>query len=257
VDIATGRAVAAEALTRWDHPRHGLLPPAQWLSLMERSELLPGFTLTVLHQAIAAASRWRAAGVELTVAVNISPHSLLDPRFPELVQHALSAHRLDPGRLLIEIVESTSVTQLQQAEQSLAELRAAGVRLALDDFGTGNSSLTVLSRVAVDQLKIDRTFVAAMRSSTEAEAVVRSTIELARTLGLDVVAEGVETSQQRRALWELGCGSAQGHLFGKPVTGEELLRLVVAGTDGVPSCLAPPIHPGATVIPLHHRHRPA
>ncbi|MFC0529447.1 putative bifunctional diguanylate cyclase/phosphodiesterase [Phytohabitans kaempferiae] len=253
VELGSGEAIAAEALTRWHHPRHGVLLPKQWLPIVERSDLLGAFTAGVLRQALAGLREWRAAGFDLAVALNVSPHSLLDPAFPAMVLEELGAQRLDPGSLVLELAETASVGQLQAVDRVLNSLRAAGVRLALDDFGTGHSSLSVVSEVPVHELKIDRTFVAAMRTSAQAAAAVRSTVELGRSLGLTVVAEGVETADQRQALWEVGCTAGQGHLFGRPVDAAELLDALRAGVDGVRGALAASLHRGATVIALRHR----
>ncbi|MEH1130447.1 putative bifunctional diguanylate cyclase/phosphodiesterase [Micromonospora sp. CPCC 206061] len=252
VDLGSGEAIGAEALTRWEHPRHGVLQPDQWLAVVERSDQLATFAAAVLRQALAGLGQWHAAGYELSVAVNVSPHSLLDPRFAGAVLDALRAHRTDPGSLVLELAETTSLSHLQAVGGSggaLATLRAAGVRFALDDFGTGYSSLSRLGEVPVHELKVDRSFVAMMGTSAQAAAAVRSTVELARTLGLDVIAEGVESVEQRRALWELGCTSGQGYLFGKPMPAEDLLDALRAGSGA----LAPPVHRGATVIALRNR----
>ncbi|GAA4449144.1 putative bifunctional diguanylate cyclase/phosphodiesterase [Phytohabitans houttuyneae] len=253
VDLGSGEAVAAEALTRWQHPRHGVLLPKQWLPIVERSDLLAAFTARVLRQALLGLREWRSAGFDLAVALNVSPHSLLDPAFPTMVLDELRAHRLDPSALVLELAETTSVGQLHAVERVLTGLRRAGVRFALDDFGTGHSSLSVVSEVPVHELKIDRTFTAAMRTSPQAEAAVRSTVELGRSLGLTVVAEGVETADQRQALWELGCTAGQGHLFGRAMKAGELLEALRDGVGGVRGSLAASLHHGATVIALRNR----
>jgi diguanylate cyclase (GGDEF)-like protein len=253
VDLGSGEAVAAEALTRWQHPRHGVLLPKQWLPIVERSDLLAAFTARVLRQALLGLREWKSAGFDLAVALNVSPQSLLDPAFPTLVLDELRTHRLDPGSLVLELAETTSVGQLHAVERVLTGLRTAGVRIALDDFGTGHSSLSVISEVPVHELKIGRTFIAAMRTSAQAAAAVRSTVELGRSLGLMVVAEGVETADQRQALWELGCTAGQGHLFGRAMKAGELLEALRDGADGVRGSLAASLHPGATVIALRNR----
>jgi EAL domain-containing protein (putative c-di-GMP-specific phosphodiesterase class I) len=253
VDLGSGEAIAAEALTRWQHPRHGVLLPKQWLPIVERSDLLGAFTARVLRQALLGLREWRSAGFDLAVALNVSPHSLLDPAFPTLVLDELRAHRLDPGSLVLELAETASVGQLQAVDRVLTGLRHAGVRLALDDFGTGHSSLAVVSEIPVHELKIDRSFVAAMRTSAQAAAAVRSTVELGRSLSLTVVAEGVETADQRQALWELGCTAGQGHLFGRAMKAGELLEALRDGVDGVRGSLATSLHQGATVIALRNR----
>jgi diguanylate cyclase (GGDEF)-like protein len=242
VDLASGQMIGAEALARWHHPARGHLDPRRFLTAVERSGLLPAFVESVLDQALATMLRWRALGLDGPVAVNASPRSLLDPTFPRMVADRLAAHGARSDDLVIELTESLTVGQVELVGGVLRELRDAGLRLALDDFGTGFSSLSMLAKVRVSELKIDRSFVSAMASSPEAAAVVRSTIELGRSLGLLVVAEGVESDEQRRTLWELGCPAGQGHLFARGVHSGDLLRLVEHGIDGTPGRLAQPIH---------------
>jgi EAL domain-containing protein (putative c-di-GMP-specific phosphodiesterase class I) len=159
-----------------------------------------------------------------------------------MVRSRLAAHGARSEDLVIELTESLTLGQVDLVGDVLRELRDAGLCLALDDFGTGSSSLSMLAKVQVHELKIDRSFVAAMSSSPEAAAVVRSTIELGRSLGLLVVAEGVEREEQRRALWALGCPAAQGHLFARGMPAPALMELVRHGVDGTPGRLCAPIH---------------
>jgi diguanylate cyclase (GGDEF)-like protein len=251
VDLASGYAVGAEALTHWQHPDLGHLPPATFLGLVERSGLLGPFTEAVLDRALAAAAGWHAAGFDLQVAVNVSPRSLADPRLPKTVLSALATHGVDPRRLTLELTETTAIGRLEVVNRVVATLREAGIRIALDDFGTGHSSLSAVFHVPVDQLKIDRVFVSALETSREARALVCSTIELGRRLDLTLVAEGVEDAQQRQAMWELGCTAGQGRLFGwPPQSSEALLAALRRGHDGVPGTLAARLHDGATVVRL-------
>jgi diguanylate cyclase (GGDEF)-like protein len=247
VDLGTGDAVGAEALTRWAHPEHGDLAPNLFLDSIERSGQLSAFTEVVLDQALCAAIAWRERGFDLPVSVNVTPRSLLDPTFPDMVERQLAGREELAPSLVIELTESVTVSQLEVVDDVLGRLRRLGLQLALDDFGTGYSSLATLARVPVQELKIDRSFVAAMDSPTEA-AVVRSTIELGRSLGLTVVAEGVESERQRTQLWEFGCPLAQGHLFAKPMPLARLLRLLDAGPGGKPGRLAEPLHEAGAVI---------
>jgi diguanylate cyclase (GGDEF)-like protein len=241
VDLATGEMIAAEALARWHHPDRGDLGPRRFLAAVERSGLLPDFAEAVLDQALAAMLRWRAAGVDAPVAVNASPRSLLDPAFPRRVLGRLEANGAAGSDLVLELTETLTLAQVDHIGGVLDQLRGAGIRLALDDFGTGFSSLGMLDRVRVDELKIDRSFVAAMDSSPQAAAAVRLTIELGRSLGMLVVAEGVESPRQRRELWTQGCPAGQGHLFGRPMSIEALLA-ALRGADGSPVRLAESIH---------------
>jgi EAL domain-containing protein (putative c-di-GMP-specific phosphodiesterase class I) len=247
VDLGTGTVIAAEALTRWRHPQRGDLSPGQFLDSVERSGQLPAFADLVLDQALAAASLWRDAGFDLEVAVNVSPRSLLDPSFPDSVAARIEGYDLPPEQIMIELTETVTLSQLEVVDQVLRTLREFGIKLALDDFGTGYSSLATLARVPVHELKIDRSFVAEMDSAREA-AVIRSTIELGRSLGLVVVAEGVEYDQQRERLWELGCPTGQGHLFARPMPADRLLKLLQRGYEGRPGTLAQPLHEAGSVI---------
>ncbi|GAA2578502.1 hypothetical protein GCM10010435_63620 [Winogradskya consettensis] len=253
VDLASGEVTSAEALARWHHPEHGNLTPMQFLQTVERSGQLPAFADAVLEESLTALSVWRDAGFNLPVAVNVSPRSLLDPTFPATVLDRLAAHSVPPDRLVLELAETLTLSQLDVVDRALSELRDAGVRLALDDFGTGVSSLSVLSRIPVHQLKIDREFVTAVETSSEAAAVIRSTVDLARSLQLSVVAEGVESEPQRLALWELGCVAGQGHLFARPMRADRLLATLQRGSAGTPGILAEPLHKAGSVVRMPRR----
>ncbi|MFI7204004.1 putative bifunctional diguanylate cyclase/phosphodiesterase [Micromonospora aurantiaca (nom. illeg.)] len=253
VDLGSGEVIGAEALARWHHPTHGLIDPLRFLEAVERSGLLPAFAEAILDQALIAAGSWRDAGFDLPVSVNVSPRSLLDARFPGAVLARLRAHDLPPDRLVLELTETLTLSQLDVVDRVLSRLRDSGVRLALDDFGTGYSSLSLLSRIPVHELKIDRSFVGAMETAPEAAAVIRSTLDLGRSLDLTVVAEGVESEPQRRALWELGCAAGQGHLFARPLPAAALLAALQRGHGGRTGALAPALHDACAVIRLPGR----
>ncbi|MEU1761526.1 putative bifunctional diguanylate cyclase/phosphodiesterase [Micromonospora sp. NPDC005223] len=253
VDLGSGQVIGAEALARWHHPTHGLIDPLRFLEAVERSGLLPAFAEAILDQALIAAGSWRDAGFDLPVSVNVSPRSLLDARFPGAVLARLRAHDLPPDRLVLELTETLTLSQLDVVDRVLSRLRDSGVRLALDDFGTGYSSLSLLSRIPVHELKIDRSFVGAMETAPEAAAVIRSTLDLGRSLDLTVVAEGVESEPQRRALWELGCAAGQGHLFARPLPAAALLATLQRGHGGRTGALAPALHDAGAVIRLPGR----
>jgi diguanylate cyclase (GGDEF)-like protein len=257
VDLATGDMISAEALARWRHPDRGDLDPRLFLAAVERSGLLSSFAEAVLDQALAAMLRWQAAGVSATVAVNASPRSLLDPTFPKMVLDRLATYGVRGSDLVIELTETLTLNQVEMVGGVLRELLDAGIHLALDDFGTGYSSLAMLAKVPCAELKIDRSFVATMSSSPEAMAVVRSTVELGRSLDRLVVAEGIEYAAQRQVLWEMGCPAAQGHLFGKPMSIQALLAAVTKGYGGVVGRLHAPLHAAnENVIELPRPRRP-
>jgi diguanylate cyclase (GGDEF)-like protein len=221
-----GGVTGVEALVRWNHPRRGTLMPGDFVTVIEHSELLGDFTRYVLDRALAVAARWAAEGLDVPVAVNLSPRSLLDATLPGDIAGLLARHDIRPDRLVLEITETVVMSELVVIDDVLSTLREMGVQLAVDDFGTGYSSLTFLTRVAVDEVKIDRMFVRGMVESVEAAAIVRTTVDLAHRLGLRIIAEGVETAEQRAELAALGCTGAQGYLFCPPVSPERVIEVL-------------------------------
>ena len=216
------RIVGAEALVRWDHPVHGRLPPDLFIGIAEERGLIGELGEFVLREASEFARRadlpW--------VSVNVSPLQFRDLGFADLVLEVLAQVGLPPHRLQIEITEGVLLENTAMVETALQRLRKAGIRVALDDFGTGYSSMNYLRRYAIDKLKIDKSFIAELGTSHEADALVRSMIGLARSLRLDVTAEGVETHDQFAHLASLGCHEMQGFLLSKPITEEQLQDLI-------------------------------
>ncbi|SBT54683.1 diguanylate cyclase/phosphodiesterase [Micromonospora narathiwatensis] len=239
VDLATGAPTGVEALIRWRHPRRGWLGPADFIRPVENSEQLGSFTRYVLDKALGVAAGWAREGLDLPISVNLSARSLLDPRLPAEIGEALRRHQVPPHRLVLEITETVVMSELEVIDEVLATLRSMGVQLAVDDFGTGFSSLTFLTRIAVDELKVDRSFVIRMADSPEAAAIVRTTVGLAHELGLRVVAEGVETAEQRTALAELGCTAAQGYHFFKPMPADKIGAVLGSLLDSAPGNVFP------------------
>ncbi|MFK3981050.1 putative bifunctional diguanylate cyclase/phosphodiesterase [Micromonospora sp. NPDC050397] len=231
VDLATGAPTGVEALIRWRHPRRGRLGPADFVRTVEGSELLAPFTRYVVDKALAVAADWARHGLDVPISINLSARSLLDPRLPAEVGESLRRHQVPAHRLVLEITETVVMSELGVIDEVLSELRGMGIQLAVDDFGTGFSSLTFLTRVPVDELKVDRSFVMAMADSPEAAAIVRSTVGLGRELGLRVVAEGVETADQRAALAELGCTAAQGYHFFRPMPSDKIVTVLRTQLD--------------------------
>jgi EAL domain-containing protein (putative c-di-GMP-specific phosphodiesterase class I) len=197
--------------------------PARFLQQVESGGLMPLLTAVVLEQAIRQAAAWHAAGRRLTMAVNLSVTNLLDPHFPDQVVGLLSASGLPPGTLELELTEDLFMADPARARTAIARLLEAGVSLVVDDYGTGFSSLGYLRDLRdIQGLKLDRSFVTNMDTDGRAHAIVESTINLARALGMHVVAEGVETALVRDRLTALGCDLAQGYLFGLPLPADEL-----------------------------------
>jgi EAL domain-containing protein (putative c-di-GMP-specific phosphodiesterase class I) len=218
VDLATGRTHMVEALARWQHADHGMVPPDQFVILAEQSGLIRKLTSVVLRQALGQCSTWRAEGLDVGVAVNISPRSLYDPDLTSLVHAALREADLPASVLTLEITESGFAGDTTELLRTLEDVRDLGVRLCIDDFGTGYSSLAYLKRLPVDEIKIDRAFVFELESDSRDIAIVRSIIEMAHSLGLSVVAEGVESEMAGRLLTELRCDVAQGYGLCRPAS---------------------------------------
>ncbi|HEU0335325.1 MAG TPA: bifunctional diguanylate cyclase/phosphodiesterase [Gaiellaceae bacterium] len=231
-ELGSGRIVAMEALARWQHPRRGLLLPAQFVTVAEHTGASRALTSYVLDRVVRQGAAWVEAGTPVVVAVNLSMVDLLDLSLPDEVGGLLAREGLDPALLELEITESAIMADPARVREVVARLDELGVRLAIDDFGTGYSSLTYLKRLPVDVLKIDRSFVIGMATDESDRAIVRSTIDLGHNLGLTVVAEGVET----RRLWDqlsvLGCDVAQGWHVAHPAPAEELGRRLATGGGG-------------------------
>jgi diguanylate cyclase (GGDEF)-like protein len=218
IDVATARVVHAEALVRWNHPRHGVMRPDEFIPLAEQSGKIGLITKWAIRKAIAQCAQWRREGLDLTVAVNLSALDLFDSELPTLISGLLSDAGLPAGNLVLEITESAIMKDAVYAQKILADLKRRGICLAIDDFGTGYSSLAHLKRLPVDELKIDKSFVLNLsESATDDLVIVRSTIELGHNMGLVVIAEGVESAESWRILKRLGCDMAQGYYMSAPL----------------------------------------
>jgi diguanylate cyclase (GGDEF)-like protein len=216
VEIRTGRIVGTEALVRWQHLRLGLLTPDKFIGTAEQTGLIGPLTRWVLTDALAHCQRASREGIRLRVSVNLSARSLHDPHLMETVGQALKVTGAEPDRLALEITESAIVLDPKRAAETLAKLSHMGIRLSIDDFGTGYTSLASIKRLPVNEIKIDKSFVAGMLTDEKDAKVVRSMIELGHNLGLTAVAEGVETQAMFDALAALGCDEAQGYFISRP-----------------------------------------
>jgi diguanylate cyclase len=221
-DLVTGEVRSVEALVRWQHPTRGLLMPAVFLPLAEEHGLMRRLTLWVLELATTQAVAWRRAGRQLQVAVNLAPANLLDVRFPDEVADVLRRCEASPQLLQLEITEDTIMVDPIRVLDVVARLAELGLAFSLDDFGTGYSSLAYLKRLPLQELKIDRSFVMDMDDNRDDAVIVRSTVDLARNLGLTVIAEGVETEETWEQLAQFGCDGAQGYYISKPVPPDQL-----------------------------------
>jgi len=222
IDLGTGEVHSVEGLVRWNHPTRGLLHPDAFLDLIEEAGLMHAMTLVVLAIALDQAALWRAAGRQLTIAVNLSASSLADTDLPEQVAVMLAARNLPPGALQLEITEDFLIADRDRAKSILTRLRRHGIQICVDDFGTGYNSLSYLRDLPIDELKLDRSLILPMIDDPRAAALVASTISLAHSLDLRLVAEGVETQFAYTELTRLGCDQAQGYYMSRPVPAAEL-----------------------------------
>jgi EAL domain-containing protein (putative c-di-GMP-specific phosphodiesterase class I) len=222
LDLVTDQVCEVEALVRWVHPRLGIVPPSEFVTLAEHTGLIRPLTTHVLAIAVAQAARWRSDGRPLTVAVNLSARSLHDGAILQEVASVLEQGALPPSLLRLEITESSIMADPQRARKVLQELNDMGIRLSIDDFGTGYSSLAYLKDLPVSEVKIDRSFVTKVLEREGDQVIVRSIIDLGRNLGLSTVAEGVESEAALTWLRAAGCNQAQGYQVARPMTAAAL-----------------------------------
>jgi diguanylate cyclase (GGDEF)-like protein len=226
LDLSTGAVVGAEALVRWDHITRGVVAPSEFVRVAEDTGLIKELTDLVLARGISTLARLQANGMRLGLSVNLSTHDLFDSRLPARVRGYLETQGVHPGSITLEITESSLLVDAPRTRATIDDLHGVGLRLAVDDFGTGYSSLSYLRRLPVHELKIDQTFVAGMLTDPQDEVIVRSTIDLGHNLGLQVVAEGVESLAVLDRLADFGCDVAQGYGIAAPMTVDRLIDWV-------------------------------
>jgi diguanylate cyclase (GGDEF)-like protein len=237
IELATGRPVATEALVRWEHPRHGRVPPLDFIPIAEETGLIVALGREVLRRACEQGARWqRQFGCRLQTFVNVSGSQIANPRFPAEVAGVCAQSGLVPGTLRLEVTESVLIERTGESTAVLGRLHADGVQLVLDDFGTGYSSLSYLRNFPLDGVKVDRAFTDGLGGSERDAAIMRAIVEMCGALGLSVVAEGVESAAQLEQLEKLGCHHVQGYLLCRPMPAEELTgflagRLAQFATD--------------------------
>ncbi|HWI05064.1 MAG TPA: bifunctional diguanylate cyclase/phosphodiesterase, partial [Acidimicrobiales bacterium] len=229
LDVPSGIITGVEALVRWQHPTRGLLTPDRFLALFEQSGLMGPLAMTVLELAMVQQAVWARDGIKISMAVNLSAANLADEQLPEKVHDVFARLDVDPANVVLEITEDSLMVDAEQSLQVLERLHAGGVQLSVDDYGTGFSSLAYLRDLPVNELKLDRAFLAAAADDERAVAIIRSTIDLAHALRLRIVAEGVETPANLALIAELGCDTAQGYLLGKPLPAAMLFPAAPAG----------------------------
>ncbi len=231
VDARSGLIVGAEALVRWQHPERGLLPPALFIPLAEESGLITPLTDWVLHAACISLRRWADHGLrKVPLSVNLPASSLADAGLPDHLDGLMQQYRLCPSSLMLELTETMVMRNVDSTIDVLGRLRDGGFGLSLDDFGTGYSSLSYLKRLPMSELKIDRAFIIEVARGGRDSALATAIITLGSELGLQVVAEGVETPEQSEFLLRRGCELQQGYLFSKPVPQDEFEQMLKTGT---------------------------
>lgn len=222
IDAVSLQITAAEALLRWRHPTLGMVSPTRFIPLAERHGLISRVGDWVLDEALRQAALWRKAGLRMRVAINVSGYQMRQDDFALRLERGLKLHGLQPGRFTCEITESVAMEDTAVTLRAFARLGKLGVHVSIDDFGTGHSSLASLRRLPAHELKIDRSFVTDLGHSEQARSIVAAIVQMARVLGMHVVAEGVETEAQRDELMRLGCDELQGWLFAKPMSARAL-----------------------------------
>lgn len=229
LDLHSNRITGMEVLARWIHPQRGVVPPYEFIPVLEHTGLIRPFTLQILEKAIRFCKLCLTRGYPLRIAVNLSVHNLRDDKLPEQIEELLARHQIDRHLLTLEITESDIMNEPERSLGILSTLHRMGIALSVDDFGTGYSSLSYLKRLPVNQLKVDRSFVSNMTAGGDDAMIVRSTIDLAHNLGLTTVAEGVETEAVLDQLREMGCDLAQGYMISRPLSPDDLLSYLDAG----------------------------
>ncbi|HET6370491.1 MAG TPA: EAL domain-containing protein [Nitrospiria bacterium] len=224
IHLITGRVTGVEALVRWQHPQLGLMLPDQFIFPAEQTALIKPLTVFVLNEAIRQCRAWHQQGQKIPVAVNLSVRNLQDPSLPNQIGEILQANEVAPSDLELEITESSIMADPEMAMNTVEDLSKMGIRLAIDDFGVGYSSLGYLKKLKVNSLKVDRSFVKDVPYNNDDVSIVRSTIDLAHNLGLEVIAEGVDSKKGLKKLISLGCDQAQGYYISHPISPSELVR---------------------------------
>jgi len=224
VEMATGKLVGAEALARWRHPERGIVSPGAFVGVLEAAGQADALTWVMLEKSAAAARVWQEQGLAASVSVNLSLASLSDPSLAERITDTVRRESLDARAMVLEITETAAMSDVGRSLENLARLRVKGFGLSIDDYGTGYSSMQQLARIPFTELKLDQSFVTNCADNVQHQAIIESSLDMARRLHLKTVAEGVETLADWTLLRELGCGAGQGYFIAEPLPLGELLR---------------------------------
>jgi EAL domain-containing protein (putative c-di-GMP-specific phosphodiesterase class I) len=240
VDLATGQITGVEALLRWTHPELGVLPPAQFIPLAEETGLIVPIGRWVMREACAQNMAWQRRGLRpISMAVNLSPRQFVDENLLQDIDEALAASGMSAVLLQLEVTESMVMRNVTRAVKVLDAIQGRGIRLAIDDFGTGYSSMSLMKQFPIDTIKVDRSFVRDLPRNSEDQAIAQAIISMGKALGMTVIAEGVETTEQESFLRDHGCDEMQGFLFSKPVLPQQLADLLRSS----PRLASPPLQP--------------
>jgi diguanylate cyclase (GGDEF)-like protein len=250
IDAQSLQITGAEALIRWQHPKRGMINPATFIPLAERHGLIADIGLWVIEEACRQAAQWREEGLRMRIAVNISGHQLRRDDLVDQIEASLTRHHIPAGRLTCEITESVAMEDTAVTRAAFERLGKAGLHVSIDDFGTGHSSLAALRRLPAAELKIDRAFVTDLAGSEDARSIVRAIVQMAHSLQLRVVAEGVETEAQRDELVRLGCDELQGYLFARPMSALALALWAADDGEAAASAFKPSLFEPTEPAPL-------
>ena len=223
VDLRSGTLVGVESLMRWRHPERGWIMPAAFIPVMEANGLIADVTFKLIEQSLAWCRRWHEAGLDVPIAINVSVESLRDTGLPDRLESLIAAAGLKPNAMTIEVTETVAMTDIGHSLETLARCRMKGFDLSIDDYGTGFSSMQQLTRLPLSELKIDQTFVTGAADEPVLQALIETSVTMAKRLGLKTVAEGIETSDDWDVIARLGCECAQGYFIAKPMAGEHLV----------------------------------
>jgi EAL domain-containing protein (putative c-di-GMP-specific phosphodiesterase class I) len=218
IDLATGKIHSVEALIRWNHPSKGFIPPALFIPQAEQSTLIENITDFVIKQAVSQLNLWQRSGIYVNIAVNVSTYNLLQPDFVNKVLDYLRRKDISPEYFEIEVTEGALISDFQHVLDGLNRFHDAKIKIALDDFGTGYSSFQYLQRLPIDFLKVDQSFVRNLAENRESKEIVKAIVDLAHTIDVKTIAEGIETKEDYEYLSSIGCDIGQGYLMAKPLT---------------------------------------
>jgi EAL domain-containing protein (putative c-di-GMP-specific phosphodiesterase class I) len=226
IDIKQKKIQGVEALVRWQHEKHGLIPPDEFIPLAERTGLIDDLTYWVIRQGMEQLVKWHTMGLKIGIAINVSPSTLLNYDLPDIITGLLARHGISASLITLEITEGSLMNNPARAMEILTRLDEMGINISIDDFGTGYSSLAYLKRLPASEVKIDKTFVMEMFNNENDAVIVKATIDLAHNLGMQVTAEGVENNKIAVRLRKLGCDTLQGYFFSRPCNEKDFIRWV-------------------------------